>query len=118
MVSGWNVLKVHQSRGTKIVPLQDVPVLGVACDGFHPKFRWICRREQEEKLWNSLKHWNSVVDGRNKPARQCFFQFPKNVTSERPIALLPVVIFGGSGAVAGARSGEMAAEASCWVGRY
>ena len=40
----------------------------------------------------SWRKWNRVENGRNKLVRRCFFLIPKNVTSERPLALMPTLI--------------------------
>ena len=58
---------------------------------FIPKFRWTWSKKQEERWWKSWRRWNSVGDGRNKLAQR-FFLIPKNVTSERPTALLLAII--------------------------
>ena len=51
----------------------------VGCDGFHPKVPWIQQKKQEEKSWIFL-------------STTMFFLIPENVTSERPIALMPTLI--------------------------
>ena len=56
-------------------------------------FLWTLQKKREEKNCGILrKRWSRVADGRNKPARRCFFLIPKNVTSERPIAPMPTLI--------------------------
>ena len=47
-----------------------------------PKFRCIWRMKQEKMWWNSWK----------KGGQRCFSSFPKNVTSERPFALVSTMI--------------------------
>ena len=60
--------------------------IGAGVMDFIPEFRWIWRKTQEERCWNSCRRWNGVGDGRNKLAQRCFSLIPKNV-SERPTEL-------------------------------
>ena len=85
---------------------------GLGWDGFHPKVPLHFTKIVEfvEKAEQSGK-W---------PQQACmamFFLIPKNITSDRPVALVPTLIrwweaFEGSG------SGKVAAEVSPRVGRY
>ena len=57
---------------------------GVGCDGFHPKVLLDLTNETSAEIM--VGHW---------PQQACttmFFLIPKNVTSERPIALMPTLI--------------------------
>ena len=60
---------------------------GAGCDGFHPKVLLCFTTKTRVNVVELLK---KVEDGRNKFARRCSF-CPKNVTSERPIALMPTL---------------------------
>ena len=63
---------------------------GLGCDGFHPKVLWTCQKKREEKSWSSWKRWSEKW-----PQQACttlFFLIPKNVTNERPIALVPTLM--------------------------
>ena len=46
--------------------------IGAGVMDFIPEFRWIWRKTQEERCWNSCRRWNGVGDGRNKLAQRCF----------------------------------------------
>ena len=39
-------------------------------DGCGMLCRRICQKNREDKLWNALRKWSSVADGRNKLARR------------------------------------------------
>ena len=45
---------------------------GVGCDAFHPKVPSDLLKGTRGEIVKFLKKWNSVGDGRNKPARRCF----------------------------------------------
>ena len=55
---------------------------GVGCDGFHPKVSLDLTKETR----------GEIVEFLEKVERSVSFFIPKNVTSERPIALMPAVI--------------------------
>ena len=65
---------------------------GVGCDGFHPKVPLDLTKETRGEIVGFLEK----VEQRDKsPQHACttkFFLIPKNVTSERPIALMPTFI--------------------------
>ena len=48
--------------------------------------------QSSERLTFFWKRQSRVENGRSKPAQRCSFLIPKNVTSERPIALMPTLI--------------------------
>ena len=52
---------------------------------------WILQKKQEEKSWSSWRKWSRVGKW---PQQACttMFLIPKNVTSERPVALMPTLI--------------------------
>ena len=58
---------------------------GVGCDGFHPKVLLDLTNGNERR--NSWRGWSRVANGTT-----IFFLIPKNVTSERPIAMMPRMI--------------------------
>ena len=72
-------------KGSEI--LQSQYRSGVRCLSFQSSSGF--DKKQYEKIWNSWRRWSSVGDARSKLAQRLFCMIPKNVTSERPIALMP-----------------------------
>ena len=65
---------------------------GVGCDGFHAKVPLV---ETTETKGESVEFLEKVEQSGKWPQQACttmFFLIPKNVTSERPIALMPTLI--------------------------
>ena len=65
---------------------------GVGCDGFHPKVPLDLTKETRGEIVEFLE---KVEQSGKWPQQACttmFFSIPKNVTSERPIALMPTLI--------------------------
>ena len=65
---------------------------GVRCDGFHPKVPLDLTKETRREIFEFLE---KVEQSGKWPQQACttmFFLIPKNVTSERPIALMPTLI--------------------------
>ena len=65
---------------------------GLGCDGFHPKVPLDLTKETRGGIVRFL--WKVEQSGK-WPQQACttmFFLIPKNVTSERPIALMPTMI--------------------------
>ena len=65
---------------------------GVGCDGFHPKVPVDLSKETRGEVVGFLE---KVEQSGTWPQQACttmFFLLPKNVTSERPIALMPTLI--------------------------
>ena len=52
---------------------------------------FLINRNERRKCGNFWRKWSRVANGRNKLAQRCS-SCPKNVTSERPIALVPTLI--------------------------
>ena len=65
---------------------------GVGCDGFHLQVPWDLTKETRGELVEFLEKVEQSGSGCNKHARRCSFLIPKNVTSERPIALMPTLV--------------------------
>ena len=66
--------------------------IGVGCDGFHPKVPLDLTKETRGKIVEFLE---KVEQSGKWPQQACttmFFLIPKNVTSDRPIALMPTLI--------------------------
>ena len=64
----------------------------VVCDGFHPKVLLDLTKETRGEMFEFLE---KVEQSGKWPQQACttmFFLIPKNVTSERPIALMPTLI--------------------------
>ena len=89
---------------------------GVGCDGFHPKVPLDLTKETRGEIVEFLEK----LEQRGKwPQQACttmFFLTPKNVTSERPIPLMPTLIR--LWEALRAPEAEVAAEVSCCLGRY
>ena len=65
---------------------------GVGCDGFHPKVLLDLTKETTGEIVEFLEN---VEQSDKWPQQACtttFFLIPKNVTSEKPIALMPTLI--------------------------
>ena len=65
---------------------------GVGCDGFHPKVPLDMTKETRREIVEFLE---KVEQSGKWPQQACttmFFLIPENVTSERPIALMPTLI--------------------------
>ena len=65
---------------------------GVGCDGFHPK---VPLNLTTETRGETVEFLEKVEQSGKWPQQACttmFFLIPKNVTSERPIALMPTLI--------------------------
>ena len=65
---------------------------GVGCDGFHPKVHLDLTKETRGEIVEFLE---KVEQKRKWPQQACttmFLLIPKNVASERPIALMPTLI--------------------------
>ena len=89
----------------------------VGCDGFHPKVLLDFTKETRGGIVEFLE---KVGQSGKWPQQACttmFFLIPKNVASERPIALVPTMIRWWE-AFEGTRSGKVAVEVSCGLGRY
>ena len=56
------------------------------------KFFPTCRKKREETWWNSLRMWNKCGRWPQQACTTMFFLVPKNVASDRPIALIPTMI--------------------------
>ena len=87
---------------------------GVGCDGFHPKVPLDLTKETRGEIVEFLEK----LEQRGKwPQQACttmFFLTPKNVTSERPIPLMPTLIR--LWEALRAPEAEVAAEVSCLLG--
>ena len=65
---------------------------GVGCDGFHPEVPLDLTKETRKEI---VEFWEKVEQSGKWPQQTCttmFFLIPKNVTSERPIALMPTTM--------------------------
>ena len=64
---------------------------GVGCDGFHPEVLLDLTKETRGEI---VKFLEKVEQSGTWPQQACttMFLIPKNVTSERPIALMPTLI--------------------------
>ena len=85
---------------------------GVGCDGFHPNVPLELTKETRGEIVEFLE---KVEQSGKWPQQACstmFFLIPKNVTSERPIALMPTLIRWWEALIESTRSGEVAAEVS------
>ena len=65
---------------------------GVVCDGFHPKVPLDLTRETRGKIVEFLKKVEQCGRWLQQACTRMFFLNPKNVTTERPIALMPVMV--------------------------
>ena len=66
--------------------------IGVGCDGFHPKVPLDLTKETRGEI---VEFWEKVEQSGEWLQQACtmrFFLIPKNVTSKRPIALMPTLI--------------------------
>ena len=65
---------------------------GIGCDGLHPKVLWDLTEETRGKV---VEFSEKVEQSGKWPQQACTMMFvliSKNVTSERPIALMPTLI--------------------------
>ena len=65
---------------------------GVGCDGFHPNVPLNLTEETRKEIVEFLE---KVEQSGKSPQQECttmFFLIPKNVASQRPIALVPTLI--------------------------
>ena len=65
---------------------------GVVCDGFHPKVPLDLTKETREKVVEFLKKVEQCGRWPQQACTRMFFLSPKNVTTERPIALMPAMV--------------------------
>ena len=65
---------------------------GVGCDGFHPKVPLNLTKEPRGKIMEFLEKVEQSGKWRQQACTTMFFLIPKNVTSERPMALMPTLI--------------------------
>ena len=63
-----------------------------AATGVLQSSRQTCRGKPEDNLWNSSKKVKHCGRWPQQACTTMFFVIPKNVTSERPIALVPIRI--------------------------
>ena len=71
----------------------------VGCDGFHPKVPLDLTKETRGELVEVPKKVEQSGKWRHQACTTMFFLIPKNVTIERPIALMPTLILLSSGSV-------------------
>ena len=65
---------------------------GIGCDGFHPKVLLYLTKETRREIVELLE---KVEQSGKWPQQACttmFFMIPKNITGERPIALMPTLM--------------------------
>ena len=65
---------------------------GVVCDGFHPKVPLDLTKETRGKVVEFLKKVEQCGRFPQQACTRMFFLTPKNVTTERPIALMPAMV--------------------------
>ena len=65
---------------------------GVGCDGFHPKVPLDLTKETRGEIVEFQEEEEVSGKWRQETCTTMFFLIPKNVTSERPIALMPTLI--------------------------
>ena len=66
--------------------------IGVGCDGFHPKVPLDLTNEKRGTIVELLEKAEQSGKWPQQAFTTMFFLIPKNVTSERPIALMPTLI--------------------------
>ena len=64
----------------------------MGCDGFHPKVPLDLTKESTGKVVEFLEKEEQSGKGPQQAFTTMFFLMPKNVTSERPIAIMPTLI--------------------------
>ena len=64
----------------------------VGCDGFHPKVPLDLTKETRGEIVEFLEKVEQSGKWRQQACTTMFFLIPKNVTSERPIALMPTLV--------------------------
>ena len=82
--------RLHESAVAKAAKINKART-GVGCDGFHPKVPSDLTKETREEVVEFLE---KVEQSGKWPQQSCtamFFLIPKNVTSERPIALMLMI---------------------------
>ena len=65
---------------------------GVGCDDFHPKVPLDVTKERRNKITQCLEKIEQSGKGTQQACTTMFFLIPTNITSERPIALMPTLI--------------------------
>ena len=65
---------------------------GVGCDGFHPKVPLDFTKETRGEIVEDLEKVEQSGKWLQQACTTMFFLIPKNVTSERPIAVMPTLI--------------------------
>ena len=65
---------------------------GVGCDGFHPRVLLNLTGETRGEIVEFLEKVKQSGKWRHQASTTMFFLIQKNVTSERPIALMPTLI--------------------------
>ena len=65
---------------------------GVGCDGFHPKVPLDSTRETRGEVMEFLENVEQCGRWPQQACTTIFFLIPKNVTSERPLALMLTMI--------------------------
>ena len=65
---------------------------GVGCDGFHPEVPLDLTKETRGEIVEFQEEEEQSGKWRQQACTTMFFLIPKNVTSERPIALMPTLI--------------------------
>ena len=65
---------------------------GVGCDGFHPEVPLDLTKETRGELVEFQEKVEESGKWQQQACTTMFFLIPKNVTSERPIALMPTLI--------------------------
>ena len=65
---------------------------GVDCDGFHPEVPLVLTKETREELMEFPEKVEQSGKWRQQACTTMLFLIPQNVTSERPIALMPTLI--------------------------
>ena len=89
---------------------------GVGCDGFHLKLPLELSKGAAGDMVKFLEKLEHCWRWPQQACTTMFSFIPKNVTSERPVALQPTMHDSLVGSSAYARGFEVAAEVSCWVG--
>ena len=65
---------------------------GVDCDGFHPEVPLVLTKKTRGELMEFPEKVEESGKWRQQACTTMFFLIPQNVTSERPIALMPTLI--------------------------
>ena len=90
---------------------------GAGCDGFHPRVPLDLTKETRGEIVEFLEKVEQSGKWPQVACTSMLFLIPKNITSERPLALMPTLIhwWDASRAI---RGGEVAAEVPRCLGRY